>query len=94
MSLATERHGISALALKPITWVAVACAIQLSSGFSAPNGMINGADINDQGGDYSNALQAVSRRGHDQIVQRLLRKGADVSAQGEGYGQCAVRGFS
>ena len=45
-----------------------------------------GANVNAQGGDYGNALQAASRWGYDQIVQILLDKGADVNAQGGRYG--------
>ena len=45
-----------------------------------------GADVNAQGGLYSNALQAASYRGHDRIVQILLDKGADINAQGGDYG--------
>ena len=46
-----------------------------------------GADVNAQGEDYANALQAASSEGdNDQIVQMLLDRGADVNAQGEGYG--------
>ncbi|KAI0206014.1 hypothetical protein F4808DRAFT_455506 [Astrocystis sublimbata] len=45
-----------------------------------------GADVNAQGGKYSNALQAASYRGHEAIVQTLLHKGADVNAQGGKYG--------
>ncbi|PVH90087.1 hypothetical protein DM02DRAFT_548438, partial [Periconia macrospinosa] len=41
---------------------------------------------NAQGGFYGNALQAASRRGHEQIVRRLLDKGADINAQGGFYG--------
>ena len=37
-----------------------------------------GADINAQGGDYGTALLAASLGGHDQIVQMLLDKGADL----------------
>jgi ankyrin repeat protein len=41
-----------------------------------------GADINAQGGDYGNALQAASAGGYEQVVKLLLNKGADVNAQG------------
>jgi ankyrin repeat protein len=41
-----------------------------------------GADINAQGGPYSNALQAASEGGYEQVVKLLLDKGADVNAQG------------
>lgn len=34
---------------------------------------------------YSNALQAASAQGHKELVQLLLEKGADVSAQGGHY---------
>ncbi|KAF3765426.1 Pfs, NACHT and ankyrin domain protein [Cryphonectria parasitica EP155] len=36
-----------------------------------------GADVNVQGGNHSNALTAASAKGHEQIVQMLLDKGAD-----------------
>jgi ankyrin repeat protein len=45
-----------------------------------------GADVNAQGGEYGNALQAASLGGHDKIVELLLDKGADVNAQGGEYG--------
>ncbi|KAE8823749.1 hypothetical protein PTNB73_10123 [Pyrenophora teres f. teres] len=45
-----------------------------------------GADVNAQGGDYGNALQAASYQGHEQVVKTLLDKGADVNAQGGRYG--------
>jgi ankyrin repeat protein len=45
-----------------------------------------GADVNAQGGEYGNALQAASWRSHDKIVKLLLDKGADVNAQGGEYG--------
>jgi hypothetical protein len=45
-----------------------------------------GADVNAQGGDYGNALQAASWGGHEQVVKTLLDKSADVNAQGEDYG--------
>ncbi|KAH9225077.1 hypothetical protein K456DRAFT_1812498, partial [Colletotrichum gloeosporioides 23] len=35
---------------------------------------------------YGNALQAASEEGHDNIVQMLLDKGADVNAHGGDYG--------
>ncbi|KAF2473449.1 uncharacterized protein BDR25DRAFT_352872, partial [Lindgomyces ingoldianus] len=34
------------------------------------------ADVNAQGGEYSNALHAASEEGHEQIVKQLLKKGA------------------
>jgi ankyrin repeat protein len=46
--------------------------------------LLKGADVNAQGGDYGNALQAASVGGHKEIVELLLLKGADVNAQ-EGY---------
>ena len=44
-----------------------------------------GADVNAQGGRYSNALQAASFGGYNKVVQMLLDKGADVNAQGGRY---------
>ncbi|PWO15022.1 hypothetical protein PtrARCrB10_12117, partial [Pyrenophora tritici-repentis] len=41
-----------------------------------------GADVNAQGGEYGNALQAASAGGHEAIVKLLLDKGAGVNAQG------------
>jgi ankyrin repeat protein len=41
-----------------------------------------GADMNAQGGEYENALQAAILQGHEAIVRMLLEKGADVNAQG------------
>ena len=38
-----------------------------------------GADVNSHGGEYGNALQAASFRGHEAIVKLLLEKGADVN---------------
>ncbi|OQO08792.1 hypothetical protein B0A48_05682 [Cryoendolithus antarcticus] len=48
--------------------------------------LAKGADVNAQGGDYSNALQAASAGGHEKVVDILLAKGADVNAQGGDYG--------
>ncbi|KAI9858582.1 MAG: hypothetical protein M1813_007387 [Trichoglossum hirsutum] len=54
---------------------------RLSSGCSR-----RGADIDAQGEGLSNALQAASYQGHDQIVRRLFTKGVDVHTQGRGLG--------
>ncbi|KAH6646793.1 hypothetical protein BKA67DRAFT_611497, partial [Truncatella angustata] len=43
-------------------------------------------DVNAQGGQYGNALQAASSGGHNEIVQMLLDAKADVNAQGGQYG--------
>uniref|UniRef100_A0A8H7NI02 protein S-acyltransferase n=1 Tax=Bionectria ochroleuca TaxID=29856 RepID=A0A8H7NI02_BIOOC len=43
-----------------------------------------GADINAQGGEYGNALQATLAGGHLEMAQMLLEKGADINAQ-DGY---------
>jgi hypothetical protein len=45
-----------------------------------------GADVNAQGGQYGNALQAASYEGDKQVVELLLNKGADVNAHGGHYG--------
>ena len=45
-----------------------------------------GADVNAQGGQYGNALQAASQGGFREIVLLLLANGADVNAQGGEYG--------
>jgi ankyrin repeat protein len=41
-----------------------------------------GADVNAQGGEYGNALQAASAGGHEKAVRMLLDAGAEVNAQG------------
>src|ERR1700728_1067158 len=48
--------------------------------------VMNGVDVNAQGGFYGNALQAASYKGHEAIVGLLLENGADVNAQGGKYG--------
>jgi ankyrin repeat protein len=40
-----------------------------------------GAEVNAQGGEYGNALQAASRRGHETVVQMLLDKDDEVNVQ-------------
>jgi ankyrin repeat protein len=42
-----------------------------------------GADVNAQGGEYGNALQAASAQGRKEVVQMLLKKGADVNTREE-----------
>lgn len=39
-----------------------------------------GADVNAQGSNYGNALQAALSRGYKTVVQMLLDKGADINA--------------
>ena len=46
----------------------------------------NGADVNAQGGEYGNALQAASLKVHEAIVSMLLEKGADTNALRVGIG--------
>jgi ankyrin repeat protein len=45
-----------------------------------------GAEINAQGGEYGNALQAASYGGNEQVVKLLLDKGAEINTQGGEYG--------
>ena len=42
------------------------------------------ADVNAQGGEYGNPLQAALHERHDIIVQALLEAGADINAPGNG----------
>ncbi|KAH7386811.1 hypothetical protein DE146DRAFT_759229 [Phaeosphaeria sp. MPI-PUGE-AT-0046c] len=44
-----------------------------------------GADVNAQGGDYGNALEAAAFKGNKAIVRLLLNKNANVNAQGGRY---------
>lgn len=48
--------------------------------------MENGADVNAQGGEYDNALQAACCRGHIEVVKWLVENGVEVNAQGGHYG--------
>ncbi|KAH6952204.1 hypothetical protein DER45DRAFT_577719 [Fusarium avenaceum] len=48
--------------------------------------VLEGTDVNAQGGVYGNALQAASVNGHLDIVKLLLDNGADTRAQGGRYG--------
>jgi ankyrin repeat protein len=52
-----------------------------------PNQLLDkGADVDAQGGDYGNALQAALDGGHKAVVRLLLEKGVDVNADGGDYG--------
>ena len=45
-----------------------------------------GADVNAQGGQHGNALNAALNAGHETIAKLLIEKGADVNTQIEYYG--------
>jgi ankyrin repeat protein len=45
-----------------------------------------GADVNAQGGQYGNALQAASLEGYERVALMLIAAGANVNAQGGEYG--------
>ncbi|KAL7922806.1 hypothetical protein ACQKWADRAFT_312700 [Trichoderma austrokoningii] len=45
-----------------------------------------GADVNAQGGEYGNALQAAAFRGHEEIVRLLQRNGTIISTKRSGSG--------
>ncbi|KAK1474012.1 hypothetical protein CTAM01_16041 [Colletotrichum tamarilloi] len=47
--------------------------------------VLDGADVNDQGGWYGNALQAACAEGRESIAQMLLDNGARVNAVGGHY---------
>ena len=46
----------------------------------------NGAEVNAEGGEYGNALQAASYVGNEAVVKLLLESGAEVNAEGGKYG--------
>ncbi|CEJ82954.1 Putative Pfs, NACHT and Ankyrin domain protein [[Torrubiella] hemipterigena] len=48
--------------------------------------IVNGTDVNAQGGRYGTALQAASFGGYQEIIRFLLEKDADVNAQNDVYG--------
>ncbi|KAF2475874.1 uncharacterized protein BDR25DRAFT_168930, partial [Lindgomyces ingoldianus] len=45
-----------------------------------------GADINAQGGEYGNALQAAIQQGNSEVILLLLDKGENINSQGGEYG--------
>jgi ankyrin repeat protein len=45
----------------------------------------NKANVNAQGRDYGNAIQAASYGGYEAVVKMLLYKGASVNAQSRDY---------
>jgi len=55
--------------------------------------LAGGVDVNAQGGEYANPLQAALYSGHEQMVRLLFEKGADVNAQGGHFGN-ALQGAS
>ncbi|RYC82126.1 hypothetical protein BFJ63_vAg14987 [Fusarium oxysporum f. sp. narcissi] len=57
-----------------------ACVCKLAT--AARDLVLEGADVNAQGGFYGNALQAASLNGRLEVVQLLLNNGADVNTQG------------
>ena len=72
--------------IEPSGWTELGIASLLGLTYVAEGFLNEGADVNAQGGEYGNALQAASSRGYDRIVQMLLEKGADTNAQGGFYG--------
>ncbi|KAJ3811252.1 hypothetical protein F5876DRAFT_8181, partial [Lentinula aff. lateritia] len=45
--------------------------------------------VDAQGGHFGGALQAASLKGHESIVQLLLKNNADVNAQGGAFGNAS-----
>jgi hypothetical protein len=56
------------------------CAMCLSRDSWVELLLSKGANVNAQGGENGNALQAASANGHSQIVELLLSKGANFNA--------------
>ena len=46
----------------------------------------NGAEVNAEGGEYGNALQAASLGGNEAFLKLLLENGAEVNAKGGYFG--------
>ena len=68
-------------------WLEVGIEILYISALNGWKGIVRvlldaGAEVNAQGGQYGNALQAASYQGSRETVQLLLNAGADVNAQG------------
>jgi hypothetical protein len=55
--------------------------------------LAKGADINAQGGDYGNGLQAASSGGYGKIVELLLRKGYSKTLQADSSSKSARAGL-
>ena len=51
----------------------------------------NGADVNAQGGHYDNALHAANERGHKEVVQLLIKHGANFLINNGAVARAAVR---
>ena len=49
-----------------------------------------GADVNAEGGEYSNALQAAARHSHEALVQLLVENSMNINAEGEGLERGAI----
>ena len=64
------------------------CSSDLDAGHEAISQLLidEGADVNAQGGEYGNALQAASFGGDETIAKLLVDNGADVNAQGGYFG--------
>jgi ankyrin repeat protein len=49
-----------------------------------------GADVNAQGGEHRNPLQAALCKGHEAVAKLLIEKGADVNTQRGEYGNALL----
>ena len=68
-----ENQGQRGHIAKPLYYASLAGLTEVSE-----NLLEMGADINAQGGEYGNALQAALIKGHGALVKLLMAKGADV----------------